>query len=754
LWQLLLSFLKNWKLRKSLTNVIFSILTLIWQLFALFACCLGVGFYLRFLLPSDFSPLNKAYFCLIGGLFLVVLTSQNFVYLGVPVRISAWILFAAALVQGWFCRRNFVARVRTICSDAEIRATVVVILLTISFHGIVPSEQGLDSYYGKGHFDQTNYVLLAEFLKEEPYGTGEHQIGLRPWLVGPVGSDDTTEPLGAASRGGLETIGLKNERIGQSIVTAETSVWSGTNSKGGYAATVIFFLTVLAICLYAFLREGGINRFMAGSGAVLAACLPVITRLSLDGFLSQTGILFVFPFFASLLRHENLRARSFVVFFSLTVAYLVAVYSEIAPLGFCTLILGVMVVRRDSLRSKRLMLMSAILLIAIANPYYLYNLIRFLAYQYNLAASAPSVWDNLVPNVLTLAGWSEIIFGATANPRFAVFFDCCVLLLSGLFVAGILTLARRDKLIFSTILLPVVAIIVYLTTRTPYPYYPIAKMTLTVVPFLIGLVFAPLSGISARQSHRPVRVLMSLLSASIVAATATGSVRYYSAVLNNEGLLTIFRGSKFLDVCRGLETIKNRRVFIFETHPLLAAWLCYHARHNEVYFDGQWISDSTIPAHLAFSIVPDLADVDLVATRDQITNLRLPGVSCLTSVDDILGEDWKDGHLHYLLGPPARLRFLAPKPISASLKMRLATTPAATVLPLDFFVTDAQGHVSQSELWGKNVEVLGMNLPRGLSYLEVSVKAKGHELNTGPSYPILAELEGIEISVIDAKPGG
>jgi hypothetical protein len=113
----------------------------------------------------------------------VVLVSQNLVYLGVPVRISTWILFAAALVQGWWCRRDFVARIRSICSDADIRATVVVILLTISFHGIVPVEQGLGWFYGKGHFDQINYVLLAEFLKEEPYGTGEQQIGLRPWLI-------------------------------------------------------------------------------------------------------------------------------------------------------------------------------------------------------------------------------------------------------------------------------------------------------------------------------------------------------------------------------------------------------------------------------------------------------------------------------------------------------------------------------------------------------------------------------------------
>ncbi len=732
--------------------VLFSILTLLWQLLVLFACSAAAGLALRFLIPKEFPPLQKALFSLVGGLFLIVLVPENLVYLGVPVRISAWLILGAALLQAWLCRHKFDAWRRAFSASGEVRTVAAVILLTITFHGIVPIRQGLGWYYGKGHFDQINYVLLAEFLKEEPYGTSEQAIGFRPWLVGPVGSDDTTGQLGTASGAGMETIGLKNERIGQSIITAEISVWSGTNGKGGYAATVIFFLTMLAICLYVFLRESGINRFMAGSGALLAACLPVVTRLSLDGFLSQMGVLFIFPFFASLLRHENLRARSFVVFFSLAVAYLVAVYSEIAPLGFCTLVLGVVVVRRDSFRSKRLMLMSAILLIAIVNPYYLYNLFRFLAYQYNLAASAPSLWDNVAPNVLTLPGWSEIILGATPNAPLAIFFDCCVLLFSLLFLAGVLILSKRDKLIFGIILLPVVVIIVYLTTRTPYSYYPIAKITLTVVPFVIGLVFVPLSGISARQVNRPVEVLIKLLCVSILAAAAAGSGRYYSEVLNNQGLLKIFRGPQFLEVCRELEKIKNRRLLIFETHPLLAAWLCYHARHNEVYFDGPWMSDSPMPALLPFSKVPDLAGIDLVVTRDRIANLGDPGVSCLASIDDILGEDWTDGHPHYLLGPPARLRFLAVNPMAANLKMRLAPTAAATVLPLNLFLADAQGHVSKSELWGKNVKLLRMNLPRGLSYLELSVKAKSDGLNTESSCPILAELDGIEISEIVSSP--
>src|SRR5271157_1197638 len=57
---------------------------------------------------------------------------------------------------------------------------------------------------------------------------------------------------------------------------------------------------------------------------------------------------------------------------------------------------------------------------------------------------------------------------------------------------------------------------------------------------------------------------------------------------------------------------------------------------------------------------------------------------------------------------------------------------------VDYFLTNVQGHVLPGELWGKNVEVLRINLPKGLSYLELSVKAKESD-PTGLSFPELAE---------------
>jgi hypothetical protein len=729
--------------------VLFAVFTLFWQLFVLFACCLGVGLPLRCLLSKDFSPLNKVLFSLMGGLFLVVLIPQNLVYLGVPVRFSAWLILGAALVQVWLCRHKLLDRIRTFYSNAEIRTLAAIVLLTITFHGIVPIRQGLEWYYGKGHFDQLNYVLLAEFLKEEPYSTSEHDIGLRPWLVRTVGFQASAEQIGMNSGPGVEMIGLKKERLGQSIITAEIGVWSGTDGEGGYAATVIFFLTLLAICVYTSLRETGTDPFMAGSGALLAAFVPAVTRLSLNGFLSQVSILFVFPFFASLLRRQELSARSFTLFFSLALAYLVAAYSEIAPIGLCALFLGVIFVRRDKARPKRLMLMSAVLLIALVNPYYLRNLIEFLGQQYYMASNAKFL-DSLAPSILTLRDWSELLFGVITSEPLALFFDYSALLLGLLVFTGAIVLSKRDKPIFGAILLPALLVILYLATRTPPSSYPIAKIILTFLPFVMGLVFVALSRVAAiNPGGHAIGVPMKLLCAATVAAAAAGSAKDYSQVLHNEDLLRYVREPRFQNVCRELEEKRSKRVLLFENDPLLNRWLCYHARHSEVYFDG----DSSIPPFAPFATIPDLTNVDFVATRERIVDLRAPGVSCLTLVDDLPGEDRSDAHPRYWLGPPAGLRFLALRPMSANLKMRFALGPEATILPIDFFLTDDQGHISRGEIRGETVDFKGINLPRGPSYMQLSVKAKG-DSDTVPSFPILAEVDGIELSDIELNPGG
>jgi hypothetical protein len=189
-------------------------------------------------------------------------------------------------------------------------------------------------------------------------------------------------------------------------------------------------------------------------------------------------------------------------------------------------------------------------------------------------------------------------------------------------------------------------------------------------------------------------------------------------------------------------------VLIFETHPLLTPWLTYHARHNDVYFDGRFVSDAAVPQVDPFLEAPDLASVDFVATRDQVLDLRAPRVACLTFIDDTPGEDRRDGHQRYWIGPPVALRFLAVRPITANLNMRIGPGPDATSLPIDYFLADDKGHVSQGEIRGKNVDVRRIDIPRGVSTLRLTVKGEEVDPNTEPLFPVLAELDKVEISDI------
>ena len=111
--------------------------------------------------------------------------------------------------------------------------------------------------------------------------------------------------------------------------------------------------------------------------------------------------------------------------------------------------------------------------------------------------------------------------------------------------------------------MPAILVILYLATRNPPSYYPIAKITLTLLPFVIGLVFVALSRVAANNQDRPIGVLKKLFSAMIVVAAAAGSFRYYSEVLKSKDLLRFVREPRFLDVAGALEKDKKTSAYLF-----------------------------------------------------------------------------------------------------------------------------------------------------------------------------------------------
>ena len=203
-------------------------LTIVWQLISIFGCCLGFGLALRFLLPKSLSPLAKAIFTFVIGLFLIVLLPQNLIYLGVPVRWSSWFALGLAAFQFYRCRREFRGWLRTFRAHADLKALGIVALLTAIFHSVVPIQQGLDVYYGKAGLDFYPYTVLAQYLRDEFYKTDPSQFGLR--------------------LSGLFPSGYAQQGTGQSVIQTEVSVFSQMSAQSGFAATIVLFLTALAIC--------------------------------------------------------------------------------------------------------------------------------------------------------------------------------------------------------------------------------------------------------------------------------------------------------------------------------------------------------------------------------------------------------------------------------------------------------------------------------------------------------------------------
>ena len=704
---------------------------LLLQVFVILGCCLGAGSSLLFLIPRECSHLSKIFFASTSGIFLAVLIPQNLIYLGVPVRISAWLLLGFAAFQ--LCRhsRRLGDWLRTVRSNADICALGVVVLLTVTFHSVAPAQQGIDSFYGKAGIDQINYVFLAEFLKQEPYRADFQDIGLRPWLL--MGSS------------------FKHQRIGQSVITAEISVLSGTNAKNAYAATFIFFLAALAMCLYFLLREIGVDYPAAGLGAFLPAIFPGITHLFLYGFLSQTAALFVFAFFATLLHRRNLNGRSFTVFFSLGLAYLVAVYSEMAPIGVCCFLLGVVFVRCENFRQKLLISLCGILLVALLNPFYIYNLINFLSQQYFLTLHSRSI-DQLLPNFLTLRGWSAVLFGAV-DPLWVLPVEFCGVVFALLALVGFLLLPRPEELVFGSVLLPVVVLAGYLGTRVPLPVYPITKLMFSFSPFAAVFVFSAISRLSSQNGNRMLELSKTFISVVLVIAAALGSIEEYRLVAGNSRDSVLVREPGFMNVCRRLELIKNRKVLLFDLDRYILGWLCYHARNNDVYCDVRSIGSVDLLKSFPFSVVPKLDSLDLVVSRDRMIDPKTAKMMCGTLIDSFQEPDYENGKIRYWLGPPTRVRFLAFSEISARIMMRLQPGPDAKARPVSFSLSHDHENVAQGSFTGETVEVARIEIPQGLSDFELSVSVEGVELPAAGLPLHIAKLDDFRIGDIELMPG-
>jgi hypothetical protein len=712
-------------------------LALVWQLISISGCCLGFGLALRFLLPKTFSPLAKTVFTFVIGLFLIVLLPQNLIYLGVPVRWSACLMFGLAVLQFYRYRREFRAWLRILRADPDVKAVGIVALLTALFHSVVPTQQGLDAYYGKAGLDFYAYTLLAQNLMDESYNAEPYHLYLRP--------------------AALFSNEYKHQRIGQSIIQAEMSVLSQVNAQSGFAATIVLFLTALATCCYGVLREIGVPRFTAAVGAFVPTIFQAITRLSIDAYLSQTSTLFVFVFLTHLLLRQDLNARTFTLFFSLGLAYLISSYTELMPFGCGVLILGIALVRQDSFQTKRLTLFGTILLVALLNPFYIADLIVFLQQQYLNALKADAI-NNLIPGVLSLQGWSEALFGVLPS-RIASLFEVVALSFVFLAIPGLIFLKKFQRLAFGSVLLPFVAMAVYLATKTPVGVYPLTKLILSYLPLISVLAFAAISAFTLPRAETLAVTLRAVLLLFVVIVAARGSIQEYRKLWNDHELIESpnLRDPSFLDVCRRLEGIKNKKLLLFVTDRNLFFWLSYHARNNDVFTicDPARIFRVAGPWKFPFCAVPKFEDVDLVVTGNEIVDTRDHDKICFAVIDPSKAEERQNGNKFYWLASPnTKVYFFGFRPLLASLQMRLSSGADAKALPVRFSIYQGKDNLLDGELYQQVQASVQLGIPQGIS--EIEVRAYRPMAAARPDDPpqCMFKLDGVDITGTEPLPAG
>lgn len=538
--------------------------------------------------------------CGIAGLCLCSVVLQNLVYAGLRLEWSSWLGLAVALggcVHGWKTRAKPVA------TPALLWTWLSAGLVVFCFQSAALVYRGPSNYYGNAHQDQINYVQLGQFLIEKPFHTALSDVTLDPWIV--------------------KAVDVKDMRITQSVVNGYVAVTTLSDAKVTYGTTSVFFVGLLAAVTTTLLANCGVGRRLAWLGGIWAGLLPAVTQTHLDGFFSQTTVLFVLPALclAAFAAQRNLWLGWITA--TLFLAFLLGAYTEVYIIGaaaFVTLCLSLVAwPLRKRIGYGGLAIVVSLLLLT---PYVLRSL-AFVADQYK-TASNPETLAALAPQAGTWRGWAELFMGVpSAEPlvvRAQILAGFCLL---GLILLGVASRSFNRRIILLGLLVMPVAMLLILLSAPVLAKYPFGKLLalftpLAVIYSVLGIARLGLlvsGGLFPRWLHsnglarppfwRSSRQFAVVLTGALLIGAASSSVAKLRQVIASGGNLAAVNSAATQAVFAELEAHPERTYLLKEQHVILNAWLCFHARHARVYADVDKIGDRLVPTdQFAFRRLP------------------------------------------------------------------------------------------------------------------------------------------------------
>jgi len=485
----------------------------------------------------------------------------------------------------WFWAATGVVWTAVLMSRSGRRSLLTVpwLLLALTFavyvgQGAGVLVRGIEGYRGNLKSDQYHYVVLAQFLMDEPFSVEGPDIGDRPWFVLPLM--------------------LKPDRLGQSVAHGFIAVTAGHDALDTFFPTLLLGPGLMVPAVFLLGGQCGLARRWALWAALAAGLAPGVEILVSYCYLSHAlGDPALVAFMAGVIRLARgggWRALpgtvgAFVLGFS--------VYTEFAPLfagtAVAALILGTL---RTHIRPRRAVGVAAALVLSLGlNPAAVSG--ARIVWKRGTTAGAQmntghrtSLWVSAVWVHFDKAGSMARRTVTTYSHAFVYGSEVAAFLGGLALVVRAVRSGRRLLPSLACVSLLVPPALLWLSR--PEAAYTVGKLILTLTPVLVLFVACGADALERRWPIRRCRWFVRTLGAGLLGVLGAQSGLEQRAWLRggqNVEPARAWNDSDLQQLCRVLNERAPADVVIFlpgdggdETPAIESGALCYFCRHHRI----------------------------------------------------------------------------------------------------------------------------------------------------------------------------
>lgn len=521
------------------------------------------------------------------GIAIIVLFSQNLIYLGLPIKATFyWLYIIAFVMWGWLLYQK---KISGLTKQIPIKLLLVIVCVyLINALGLLAL--GAKYYVARGWMDQLNYTFAAQYLmsfhfSQQAFPAIEHI----PYA--------------------LKALTLFHLRIGVYILQAFMSASSFFDAKTTFEATILLLPPLVVMVIYHLAEEFKLKQNIALFIAAVAGVLPGIAYVHLEAFFAQAiciPFLLLWPYV--LFKVQNHLHWKNVLFAALLLSAAISIYTEFYLLfvgvGLVSL-LGIFYHHKDRFGRVILSLFSIYVLAFLLNIGYFNAFINTMK-----GISASNVLGIIYPWANHFSGLERIWLGdwVAAFPGWlywlvAIF--SVVLLLEGILGLLVAGWKRKDTLTLGVLALSLLpAVFLPVVGHYKYQFY---KILLSISPLYIlgiGLWYSQWPTDSKLKADIKVVAKYVVIAFALLSATSTASMALRTGV--GKTMAEIGRGGAFKVVSLParkvqdkLESLKNEELIInwhddFFNGNYVNGWLAYYSRNNHVTVINPHLGDGDI----------------------------------------------------------------------------------------------------------------------------------------------------------------